>query len=98
MQTQYLKNNENIHRFFNSFAFVVTSCNEKQLKSSTDLKEVIKANNAYADINWVDIKDLDKLMAKDARKIMIFFYVRLPILPRNEANNIHTIEHHQNDK
>ena len=55
--------------------FVVTSCdNEKQLKSSTDLKEVIKANNAYADINWVDIKDLDKLMAKDARKIMIFFY------------------------
>ena len=45
--------------------FVVTSCsNEKQLKTKTDLKEVIKANNAYADINWVDIKDLDKLMAK----------------------------------
>ena len=45
--------------------FVVTSCdNEKQLKSKTDLKEVIKANNAYADINWVDIKELDKLMAK----------------------------------
>ena len=55
--------------------FLVTSCdNEKQSKSTVNLKEVIKANNAYANINWVDIQELDKLMAKQARKVMIFFY------------------------
>lgn len=55
--------------------FLVTSCdNEKQKDSATDLKEVIKANNAYANIKWVDISELDALMAKEAKKVMIFFY------------------------
>ena len=55
--------------------FLVTSCdNEKQKESTTDLKEVIKANNAYANIKWVDISELDALMAKEAKKVMIFFY------------------------
>ena len=55
--------------------FLVTSCdNEKQKESEIDLKEVIKANNAYANIKWVDISELDALMAKEAKKVMIFFY------------------------
>ena len=55
--------------------FLVTSCdNKKQKESATDLKEVIKASNAYANIKWVDISELDALMAKEAKKVMIFFY------------------------
>ena len=55
--------------------FVVTSCdNKKQLKSTTDLKEVIKANNAYADINWVSLESLDEKMKKEPKKVMVFFF------------------------
>ena len=55
--------------------FFVTSCdNKKQKGTTTDLKEVIKANNAYANIDWININELDALMAKEAKKIMIFFY------------------------
>ena len=53
-----------------SFPFFVTSCdNEKQKETKIDLKEIIKTNNAYANIEWINIKDLDKLMAKDLRKL-----------------------------
>lgn len=55
--------------------FLVTSCdNEKQKETSIDLKDVIKANNAYANIDWVNINELDALMAKEAKKVIIFFY------------------------
>ena len=55
--------------------FLVTSCdNDKQKESTIDLKEVIKSNNIEANINWIDIGELDALMAKEAKKIMIFFY------------------------
>ena len=55
--------------------FLVTSCdNEKKRKSTIDLKEIIKNNNSYNSIKWVEINELDKLMAKEAKKIIIFFY------------------------
>ena len=55
--------------------FFVTSCdNEKQKETKIDLKEIIKTNNAYANIEWINIEDLDALMAKEAKKVMIFFY------------------------
>ena len=55
--------------------FLVTSCdNKKQKESTTDLKEVIKSNKIYANINWVEISELDELMAKESKKIMLFFY------------------------
>jgi thioredoxin-related protein len=57
--------------------FMVVSCDgNKQVKkeNKTDLKELIKANNAYADINWVKLEELDEKMKKEPRKVMIYFY------------------------
>ena len=56
---------------------MVVSCDgdkNKTTTTKTDLKEMIRANNADTHIDWVDISKLDALMAKKAKKVMIFFY------------------------
>ena len=57
--------------------FIVVSCDEQKKvkkKNTTDLKKLIKANNAYAEIKWVKLDDLDEKMKENPKKIMIYFY------------------------
>lgn len=56
--------------------FLVISCdNDTQTKKQTiDLKAIIKKNNASAEINWVDVNQLDALMANSPKKVMFIFY------------------------
>jgi thioredoxin-related protein len=63
-----------------SIPFMVVSCNEgnspapAKKQDKADIKAMIKQKNAYADIKWVDIADIDKMMEKEPKKIMLFFY------------------------
>lgn len=57
--------------------FMVVSCDGNKKESTTakpDLKELIKANNAYAEINWISLEELDEKMKKAPKKVMVFFY------------------------
>ena len=66
-----------MHRLIGTFLiitlpFLVISCdNDTQTKKQTiDLKAIIKKNNASAEINWVDVNQLDALMANSPKKVM----------------------------
>ena len=58
-----------------SAAILLTACGNKEIKSNTqDYKKIIQENNAYSNIKWVDFNNLDNLMSKTPKKIMIYFY------------------------
>jgi thioredoxin-related protein len=55
--------------------FLVTSCNQKQNNGSkTDLKSIIKSNSSTSSIQWVDVSQLETLMAKEPRKVFFYFF------------------------
>ena len=55
--------------------FLVTSCNQKQNNGSkTDLKSIIKSNSSTSSIQWVDVSQLETLMAKESRKVFFYFF------------------------
>ena len=55
--------------------FVVVSCNENttQIKKETDLKQIIKSNNAYSAIKWISLEELEIKMKKSPRKVILLF-------------------------
>ena len=67
-----------LRTLFITVPFLVASCssgNSTDITSSQkDLKEIIRANNANADIKWIDIDNLDDLMKENPKKVMLFFY------------------------
>lgn len=54
--------------------FFVISCNEGQSNKKTDLKSIIKSNNSLAAIKWVDVSELESLIAKEPKKVFFYFY------------------------
>ena len=57
--------------------FFVISCNngaDKTTNKTTDLKSIIKSNSSISSIQWVDVSELEVLMAKEPRKVFFYFY------------------------
>ena len=53
--------------------FVVVSCNENstnQIKKETDLKQIIKSNNAYSANKWISLEELEIKIKKSHRKVI----------------------------
>lgn len=56
--------------------FFVASCNQGDSNngSKTDLKSIIKSNSSTSSIQWVDVSQLETLMAKEPRKVFFYFF------------------------
>ena len=56
--------------------FFVTSCNQgdSNNRTKTDLKSFIKSNSSTSSIQWVDVSQLESLMAKEPRKVFFYFF------------------------
>jgi thioredoxin-related protein len=56
------------------FPFFVSSCNNTIKNDKINIKDVIKNSNAYSSINFIELSELEVLMAKVPKKVMILFY------------------------
>ena len=66
---------KNLKLFLICISVLLIACSNKEKEQQKqDLKEIIKANNAYSHIKWTNINDLDLLMQKSPKKVMIYFY------------------------
>ena len=54
--------------------FFVTSCKNTKKEDKINIKNIIKQNNADSSINFIELNELEKLMAKKPKKVMILFY------------------------
>jgi thioredoxin-related protein len=63
-----------IFSIFIIIPFFVSSCNNKQESKKINLKEVIKSSNTYTAVNYLELSELEVLMAKEPKKIMMIFY------------------------
>ena len=56
------------------FPFFVSSCNNTSKNDKVNIKDMIKNSNAYSAINFIELSELEVLMAKAPKKVMILFY------------------------